>query len=145
MFLNPTANPMPRRTPSPRVVLPAPPAGGSDRAAAPRRPERDRGGSADRLRDGARPLDHLARRQHVTGAESVQEAKLDRVDAQLGRQQVHLGFGGEHVCTAPNPRIAPQGGLLVYTDVASINALATRYGPTAKEAAFDVTAVELDA
>src|SRR5207247_1098542 len=28
-------------------------------------------------------------------------------------------------CTAPNPRIAPQGGLCVYTAVPSINALGT--------------------
>ena len=32
MFLNPTAKPTPRRTPSPRVVLPAPP-GSRDRVA----------------------------------------------------------------------------------------------------------------
>src|SRR5262249_10274827 len=51
----------------------------------------------------------------------------------------------KHVCTAPNPRIAPQGGLLVYTAVDSISALSTRYGPTAKDAAFEQTAVELEA
>jgi hypothetical protein len=49
------------------------------------------------------------------------------------------------VWTAPNPRIAPQGGLFVYTEVDSISAFGTSYGPHAKEAAFDVTAVEEDA
>ena len=72
----------------------------------------DRGGSADRLRDGARPLDHLARRQHVTGAESVQEAKLDRVDAELGRQQVHLGFGGETCLHGAESAHRPAGGVV---------------------------------
>ena len=47
--------------------------------------------------------------------------------------------------TAPKPRIAPQGGLFVYTHVDSISALSTLYGPPAKHAAFDVTAAELDA
>ena len=32
----------------------------------------------------------------------------------------------KHVCTAPNPRIAPQGGLLVYATIASILALGQR-------------------
>jgi hypothetical protein len=35
--------------------------------------------------------------------------------------------------------------LFVYTAVASSSALSTRYGPTAKDAAFEATAVELDA
>ena len=51
----------------------------------------------------------------------------------------------KHVCTAPKPRIAPHGGLFVYTAVASISALSTRYGPSANDAAFEATAVELEA
>ena len=51
----------------------------------------------------------------------------------------------KQLCTAPKPRMAPHGGLFVYTHVLSINALSTAYGPQAKEAAFDVTAVELEA
>ena len=39
----------------------------------------------------------------------------------------------------------PHGGLFVYTHRLSINALSTAYGPHANDAAFDVTAVELDA
>ena len=51
----------------------------------------------------------------------------------------------KHTWTAPNPRIAPHGGLFVYTHRLSISALSTAYGPHAKDAAFDVTAVELEA
>ena len=51
----------------------------------------------------------------------------------------------KQVCTAPNPRIAPHGGLFVKTLVASINAFGTAYGPQANAGAFAVTAVELDA
>ena len=51
----------------------------------------------------------------------------------------------KHACTAPKPRIAPQGGLFEYTQVPSISRLSTAYGPTAKEHALEMTAVELDA
>ena len=51
----------------------------------------------------------------------------------------------KQVCTAPNPRIAPHGGLFVKTLVVSISAFGTAYGPHANDAAFAVTAVELDA
>ena len=51
----------------------------------------------------------------------------------------------KQVCTAPNPRIAPHGGLFVYTDVDSISAFGDSYGPSENDAAFDVTAVEDDA
>ena len=47
--------------------------------------------------------------------------------------------------TAPKPRIAPHGGLFVYTQVHSISAFSTAYGPHAKEEAFAVTAAELEA
>ena len=51
----------------------------------------------------------------------------------------------KHACTAPKPRIAPQGGLFVYTASPSIRTLSTPYGPGAKEHALEITAVELDA
>jgi len=51
----------------------------------------------------------------------------------------------KQVCTAPNPRMAPQGGLFVKTLVVSISAFGTEYGPHANDAAFAVTAVELEA
>ncbi len=51
----------------------------------------------------------------------------------------------KQVWTAPKPRIAPQGGLLVKTARHSMSALGTLYGPAAKEAAFEQTAVELEA
>jgi hypothetical protein len=47
--------------------------------------------------------------------------------------------------TAPNPRIAPHGGLLVYVTYESTRAFGTSYGPVAKQAVFEHTAVELDA
>src|SRR3989442_8324395 len=43
-------------------------------------------------------------------------------------------------CTAPKPRIAPVGGLLVYAPTAWMRALGTRYGPAPKHAAFATTA-----
>ena len=56
MFLNPSAKPTPRRTPSPRVVLPAPPGSRSgSRGSA--------SGVGQRQRRG--PADHLARRQRA--------------------------------------------------------------------------------
>src|SRR5213594_1263145 len=48
-------------------------------------------------------------------------------------------------CTAPKPRIAPVGGLLVYAPTAWIRALGTLYGPAAKHAAFATTAGVEDA
>jgi hypothetical protein len=78
MFLKPTANPTPRLTPSPRVVLPAPPG--------------SRSGSRG---SGSSPGDPLPRRQHVAGLERVQQAQLDRVDVQRGSELVHLRLGGE--------------------------------------------------
>ena len=41
--------------------------------------------------------------------------------------------------------MAPHGGLFVYMHSASMRAFGTAYGPHANEAAFDVTAVELEA
>src|SRR6185503_12897766 len=46
----------------------------------------------------------------------------------------------KHDCTAPNPRIAPVGGLFVYAPTAWMTAFGTRYGPAPKHAAFATTA-----
>ena len=51
----------------------------------------------------------------------------------------------KHDCTEPKPRMAPHGGLFVYMHSASMSAFGTAYGPHANEAAFEVTAVELEA
>ena len=48
-------------------------------------------------------------------------------------------------CTEPNPRIAPHGGLLVYTPYASTETFATTYGPMPIVPALPTTAVVLDA
>ena len=74
------------------------------------------------------------RRRSSTGSISSARASLS-ICASAAKQ----------VCTAPKPRIAPQGGLLVKTLVVSISAFGTLYGPHANEVAFAVTAVELDA
>ena len=48
------------------------------------------------------------------GAERVQQPQLDRVDPERGGELVHLRLARRSsVCTAPKPRIAPQGGLFV--------------------------------
>src|SRR6267143_4963664 len=46
----------------------------------------------------------------------------------------------KHDWTAPNPRIAPVGGLFVYAPTAWTRALGTRYGPAPKHAALATTA-----
>ena len=45
----------------------------------------------------------------------------------------------KHACTAPNPRIAPHGGLLVNTPYASISMFGISYGPTPSDAALPTT------
>src|SRR3954464_10540526 len=48
-------------------------------------------------------------------------------------------------CTAPSPRMAPQGGLLVYTPQPSIFALGTLYGPTLNVVPLPTTTGVLEA
>src|SRR3954470_10994951 len=102
MFLKPTAKPTPRFTPSPRVVFPAPPgsrrgsrgsssaAGGSSAAAARVTPAAGGGAAATHSGGGRGAGDLLARRQGVAGGERVQQPQLARVDADRGREPVHL-------------------------------------------------------
>ena len=51
----------------------------------------------------------------------------------------------KQTCTAPNPRMAPHGGLLVRTTTASMWAFGSRYGPQAKRAALAMTADDEEA
>ena len=96
MFLNPTAKPTPRRTPSPRVVLPAPP--GSPIASLGSGSGSGIGSSAARRitsATGSEPVDPLARREHVARRERVPQPQLDRVEPERVRELVHLRLGGE--------------------------------------------------
>src|SRR5829696_9851193 len=146
MFLNPTANPTPRRTPSPRVVFPEPPgsrsgsrgsssAGGGSSAAAARIVSGIGTDPVSRWPVGrTSPGFNALRSRSSTGSMSSPAASLS-ICASVAKQ----------VWTAPNPRIAPHGGLLLYTAVDSISAFGTSYGPQAKDAAFEQTAVDEDA
>ena len=51
----------------------------------------------------------------------------------------------KQTCGAPNPRMAPHGGLFVYTTVPSTRTFGTSYGPAAKVEALTITAGEDDA
>ncbi len=146
MFLNPTAKPTPRRTPSPRVVLPAPPgrpiaslgsgSGSGIGSSAARRITSATGSDPSSFWPvgSSSPGASAFRRRSSTGSRPSASASLSI-----------CASAAKHVCTAPKPRIAPQGGLFEYTHVDSSSAFATAYGPHANAAAFDVTAVELDA
>ncbi len=96
MFLNPTAKPVPRSDALAVGRVPGA-AGEADRVAREllRRGRLERGGAADHLGGRQRARDHLAGRQRVPGGERVQQPELDRVDAERGRELVHLRLGGE--------------------------------------------------
>ena len=96
MFLNPSAKPTPRRTPSPRVVLPAPPGSrsgsrGSSSGAG------GRSAAARRItsRVGSDPVTTWPVGQAVARLERVEEPQLDGIDLELGGEQVHLRLGRE--------------------------------------------------
>ena len=96
MFLKPTAKPTPRWTPSPRVVLPAPPGRRiASRGSGLGLRRRQRGRAADHLGGRQRAVDPLARRQDVARLQRVQEPELDRVDVERGGELVHLRLGRE--------------------------------------------------
>ncbi len=126
MFLNPTANPTPLRTPSPRVVLPDPPGrriasrgsssgSGTGKAAARRITFFVGSEPVTTWPVGRTPPDSSAfRRRSSTGSISSAAASLS-ICASAAKQD----------CTAPKPRIAPQGGLFVYTAVPSIATFST--------------------
>ena len=144
MFLNPTAKPTPRRTPSPRVVLPAPP-GQPDRLPRQRLRLGDRqlGGAADHLGDGQRPLESAGR----SGARRPARAR-SAAAARPGRARAR-----PRACpSAPRRRSTSarrrtrasrrRAGCSSRRTCDSSSAFATAYGPHANAAAFDVTAVE---
>ena len=96
MFLKPTAKPTPRRTPSPRVVLPAPPGSRiASRGSSSGVGRRHRRAALDHLGDRQRAGDHLARRKRVAAVERVQQPQLDRIELERRRELVHLRLGGE--------------------------------------------------
>ena len=129
-----------------RRVARAARAAGSPRAAAARLGDRQLGGAADHVGDRKRSLDPLAGRQHVAGRERVPQPQLDRVELERVRELVHLRLGGEAGLHGAEPahRTARR---VVRVDARRLDAArsATAYGPHANEAAFDVTAVELEA
>ena len=126
MFLKPTAKPTPRLTPSPLVVLPEPPgrrkgsrgsfSGSGSGSSAARRITSATGSDpvicwpVGSVLPGPRALS----RRSSTGSMSSASASLS-ICASCAK----------HACTAPNPRIAPHGGLFVYTHRLSISALST--------------------
>ena len=114
MFLNPTAKPTPRRTPSPFVVLPAPPgsritslgsgsdAGGSSAAAA-------RMHSAT----GIEPVIVCPVGSTSPGFSALSSlSSMGSMSSSAASLSI-CASAAKQVCTAPNPRIAPQGGLFV--------------------------------
>ena len=96
MFLKPTAKPTPRRTPSPRVVLPAPP---GSRIGSRGSSSGSGGGSAAARRitsaTGSEPSIRWPVGSDVARRERVQQPELDRVDAERGGELVHLRLGRE--------------------------------------------------
>ena len=114
MFLKPTAKPTPRRTPSPRVVLPAPPgsrigsrgsSSGSGSGSAAARRITSATGSEPVITwpvGSVSPGASAFSRRSSTGSIPSSAASLS-ICASAAKQ----------VWTAPNPRIAPHGGLFV--------------------------------
>ena len=147
MFLKPTAKPTPRRTPSPRVVFPAPP--GSRIASRGSSSGSGSGSAAARRitsRVGQRARDHLAGGEHAARLERVQEPQLDRVDVERRGELVHLRLGREaRLHGAEAAHRAARRVVRVDGEPVDRATLSTAYGPTANEQAFEMTAVELDA
>ena len=114
MFLKPTAKPTPRCTPSPRVVLPAPPG--------------RRSGSRGSSSGGGGSSAAAARITSATGSEPVicwpvgstspgssafsSRSSIGSMSSAAASLSI-CASAAKHVCTAPKPRIAPHGGLFV--------------------------------
>ena len=112
MFLKPTAKPTPRRTPSPRVVLPAPPG--------------RRNGSRGSSSCGGGSSAAAARIVSAIGSEPViccpvgstspgfsafnSRSSIGSISSAAASLSI-CASAANAVCTAPKPRIAPQGGL----------------------------------
>ena len=146
MFLNPTAKPTPRLTPSPRVVFPAPP--GSRIAS--RGSGSGSGGSSAAARRitsrvGSDPVTTWPVASIPPGSSAFRSLSSTGSMSSSRASASIWASAAKQVCTAPKPRMAPHGGLFVYTARPSMRTLSTAYGPTANEQAFEITAVELDA
>ncbi len=114
MFLNPSAKPTPRRTPSPRVVFPAPPgrrigsrgsssAGGGSSAAA----------AVITSATGSEPAIFCPVGSVSPGASAFRSRSSTGSSPSSAASLSIWASDAKHVCTAPNPRIAPQGRLFV--------------------------------
>ena len=144
MFLNPSAKPAPRRTPSPRVVLPAPPGSRSG--------SRGSSSGAGRVSAAARRITSgsAATRDDLAGRKEV--ARLERVEEPHSTGSISSSAASRSICASrrearldrPGPRIAPQGGLFVRPRSTRARVVDAIWA-VANEAAFDATAVELEA
>ena len=146
MFLKPTAKPTPRRTPSPRVVLPAPP--GSRIASRGSSSISGTGSAAARRitsRVGNEPVRTCPVARTPPGSSAFRSRSSTGSMPSSAASLSICASAAKHACTEPNPRMAPHGGLFVYTQSPSIRMLSTAYGPYANEQAFEMTAVELEA
>ena len=124
-FLNPAATPTPRRTRDASAVRPAPPGrssqpsplgGGSGWSTAARMHAATGTAPVSRCPVGSTsPTSRALRTRSSTGSMPSRAASLSICDS-----------WPKHTWTAPKPRMAPQGGLLVRTTVASTKALGTR-------------------
>ena len=114
MFLKPTAKPVPRRIPSPRVVLPAPPGRRSG--------SRGSGSGAGGASAAARRITSAVGSEHSIrcpvgsvspGASAFSSrSSIGSIPSAAASLSI-CASPAKQVWTAPKPRIAPQGGLLV--------------------------------
>ena len=146
MFLNPTAKPTPRWTPSPRVVLPAPPGrrigsrgsgSGSGTGIA----------AAARITSatGIEPSSTCPVGSVSPGSMRVQQPQLDRVDPELGGEPVHLRLGGEAGLHGAEAAHGTAGRVVRVDDGAVDQRVVDPVGADANETAFEITAAELEA
>src|SRR5919201_531671 len=140
MFLNPTANPTPRRTPSPRVVFPEPPGsrigsrGSSSGSGSPSAAHR-------RITSATGSLPVITWPVGITSPDSSafnNRSSIGSMSSAAASLSICASCA-KQLCTAPNPRIAPHGGLFVYTHVLSTSAFSTLYGPHANADELPVT------
>ena len=114
MFLKPSAKPTPRRTPSPRVVFPAPPgrrSGSRGRASAP-----GSGRAAARLitsRVGSEPVTGWPVGSESPGSSALSSrSSIGSIPSSAASRSI-CASAAKQVWTAPKPLIAPHGGLFV--------------------------------
>ena len=114
MFLKPSAKPTPRLTPSPRVVLPAPP---GRRIASRGSGSGSGSGSSAALRitsaTGIEPVTFWPVGSVSPGASAFLSRSSTGSSSSAPASLSIWASAAKQVWTAPNPRIAPQGGLFV--------------------------------